>query len=145
MSGIVVGVDGSQHAQHALEWAMSEAALRNTPLTVLTVHAVAIDTWGLRELHYPEDEPARQRALEAAQQAVDKAAAQVSGAKPPAVHVKAVNGIPADALIAECKDADLLVVGTRGRFEKYMLGSVSAKVAHRAPCPVVIIPHGEGR
>ncbi|MGE5292057.1 MAG: universal stress protein [Micromonosporaceae bacterium] len=140
MSGIVVGVDGSQHAQRALEWAMSEAAIRNAPLTVVTVHQVAIDHWGLAELHYPEDVPARQRALDAAQQAVDKVTAQLSGAKPPAVHVKAVNGIPAEVLVSESKDADLLVVGTRGGFEKHMLGSVSTKVAHRAVCPVVIVP-----
>lgn len=143
MSGIVVGVDGSEHAQHALEWAVSEAAMRNVPLKVVTVHQVAIDHWGLRELHYPDDEPARQRALDAAQQAVDKTTAQLSGTKP-TVHVTAVNGIPAEVLVAESKDADLLVVGTRGGFEKYVLGSVSTKVAHHAACPVVIVPDGKG-
>ena len=38
MPGIIVGIDGSGHSQRALEWAMREAAIRNTPLTVLTVH-----------------------------------------------------------------------------------------------------------
>jgi nucleotide-binding universal stress UspA family protein len=145
MSGIVVGLDGSEEAQRALEWAMGEAAVRNTPLNVVAVHQIAIDHWGLGELHYPEDEPARQRVLDAAQQAVDKASAQASGAKPPSVNVKAVNGIPAQVLIAESQDADLVVVGIRGGgLERYALGSVSHKVAHLAACPVVIIPARHG-
>jgi nucleotide-binding universal stress UspA family protein len=141
MSGIVVGVDGSEHAQRALEWAMNEAAVRNAPLIVLTVHQVAIDHWGLAELHYPEDVPAREKALGAAQQAVDKAAAQLGGPTPPSVEVRAVNGIPAEVLIAESRTADLLVVGTRGGgFEMHAMGSVSNKVGHHAECPVVIVP-----
>jgi nucleotide-binding universal stress UspA family protein len=141
MPGIVVGVDGSEQAQHALEWAMNEAAIRNAPLIVLTVHQVAISHWGLAELHYPEDMPAREKALEAAQQAVDKVAAQLSGAKPSSVEVRAVNGIPAEVLIAESRTADLLVVGTRGGgFETHAMGSVSNKVGHHAACPVVIVP-----
>jgi nucleotide-binding universal stress UspA family protein len=35
MPGIIVGVDGSGHSRRALEWAISEAAFRQTPLTVL--------------------------------------------------------------------------------------------------------------
>ena len=37
MSGIVVGVDGSEGAQHALEWAAAEAKLRAVPLTVVSL------------------------------------------------------------------------------------------------------------
>ena len=36
MPGIIVGVDGSDHSRHALEWAIREAAVRHAPLTVLT-------------------------------------------------------------------------------------------------------------
>jgi nucleotide-binding universal stress UspA family protein len=38
MSGILVGVDGSDHSRRALSWAMREAAHHNIPLTVMTVH-----------------------------------------------------------------------------------------------------------
>jgi nucleotide-binding universal stress UspA family protein len=38
MPGIIVGIDGSGHSRLALEWAMNEAAIRHTPLTVLAVH-----------------------------------------------------------------------------------------------------------
>ena len=37
MPGIVVGVDGSAHSRKALAWALTEAALRGTPLTVMAV------------------------------------------------------------------------------------------------------------
>jgi len=38
MPGIVVGVDGSATARRALEWAVKEAAIRHSPITVLTIH-----------------------------------------------------------------------------------------------------------
>ena len=41
MAGLVVGVDGSDHAHRALTWAMKEAALRHARLTVLAVQEVA--------------------------------------------------------------------------------------------------------
>jgi nucleotide-binding universal stress UspA family protein len=37
MSGILVGVDGSDYSRRALGWAMHEAALHHLPLTVMTV------------------------------------------------------------------------------------------------------------
>lgn len=140
MPGIVVGVDGSGHAQHALEWAMNEAAVRNMPLTVIAVHQVAIDYWGVAELEHAQDDAARRRLEEAARDAADKAAAQLTGRKPPSVRVKAVSGIPAELLITESRDAELLVVGSHGGgFEHLIQGSVSSKVAHHAACPVVIV------
>ncbi len=89
MSGIVVGLDGSDQAQRALEWAMNEAVLRNTPLTVATVHQVAIDHWGLAELHYPQDEPARQRAQEASRRTAQRRQATLGAGKGRVRHCRA--------------------------------------------------------
>lgn len=54
-------------------------------------------------------------------------------------------GHPADVLVDEAKDADLLVVGSRGLggFRELLLGSVSHQCAQHAPCPVLIVrrPH----
>ena len=52
-----------------------------------------------------------------------------------------VHGLSASVLLREAEDADLLVVGSRGRggFKGLVLGSVSSQVVQHAPCPVVVI------
>jgi nucleotide-binding universal stress UspA family protein len=59
------------------------------------------------------------------------------------VEIAAERGDPAPTLLAAAGDADLLVVGTRGHggFKGLLLGSVSAKMIHHAPCAVVVVPH----
>ena len=58
-----------------------------------------------------------------------------------------VEGAPSAVLVDESRDADLLVVGSRGLggFSGLLLGSVSQQCAHHAACPVVIVraPAGE--
>jgi nucleotide-binding universal stress UspA family protein len=71
MPGILVGIDGSAHSQHALEWAAKEAALRHTSLTVLTVHPAVRGFWG-GTLHYEGDESLTDKARAAAQAETDK-------------------------------------------------------------------------
>lgn len=61
--------------------------------------------------------------------------------------VRLVEGPPAQAIMetADREDAELLVIGSRGRgaLRSAALGSVSREVASRARCPVVIVPSGE--
>jgi len=47
----------------------------------------------------------------------------------------------APAIVAAAKDADLIVVGSRGRttLERLLLGSVSSKVIHRAKSDVLVV------
>ncbi len=113
MSGIFVGVDGSHHAGAALDWALREAGIRHEPLTVITVQVVPTSGWG-GSVRYPEDQASRADTQKAVQGTVDKAAAQLGDAAPPSVTVQAVLGQPAEQLIEATKDADLLVVGSRG-------------------------------
>jgi nucleotide-binding universal stress UspA family protein len=141
MSGIIVGVDGSSHSHLALEWAMQEAAARHVPLTVLTVEQVAASGWhGL--MVFPTDERFLAEARKAAEELADQVAQQRAEADRPPVTVQAVFGLPAERLIEASRDADLVVVGSRGTggFARLMMGSVSAQVAHHAHCPVVIVP-----
>jgi len=142
MPGIIVGIDGSADSRRALEWAVSEAAIRQAPLTVLTVHQ-AVAGWAGGAVTYPEDVDATTEARKKVQEEADSALASLAaGNRPPSVTVKAVNGIPTVELLKAAADADLIVVGSRGGggFAKLMLGSVSSQIVHHAHCPVVVIP-----
>ena len=143
MPGILVGIDGSDHSERALEWAMKEAGLRNQPVTVLAVHQVVRSLLGTPQV-YPGDTELVEPARTAAKELTDKVLAALSGPHPESVTIRAVSGIPAEALMetAANMNADMIVLGSRGAggFARLALGSVSSQVAHHAPCPVVIIP-----
>jgi nucleotide-binding universal stress UspA family protein len=127
MTSVVVGFDGSANAAYALSWAMRQAALEHAVLTVLAVN---------------EDTVMLEQARQAADEAVAKASIGLSETERPAVSVVAMSGFPAQELISASRDADLIVVGSRGQldFPMLRLGAISIKVAHFASCPVVIVP-----
>jgi nucleotide-binding universal stress UspA family protein len=133
---IVVGVDGSPGARSALLWAADEARLRAVGLFV--VHApepadAAVDAQG----------QAGSRFIDVVDRLL-RAQATLASARQPAVPVTMLfSPAPAaDALIEQSRDADLVVVGTRGRggITMSLLGSVSYRVAAHAGCPVVVVP-----
>ncbi len=141
MQRIVVGIDGSQGARRALEWAVAEAKLRDAHLVVvhawLEPAAVAVGsvvTAGGVEPEIFED--AAERTVADVLDAID------TTGLPQGIESHVVSGAPARALLDMAEDADLVVVGSRGRggFTGLLLGSVSQQVAHHATCPVVIIP-----
>jgi len=144
MPGIIVGIDGSVHSKNALEWAMKEAAIRHAPLTVIIVHPVIAGFSG-RAVAYPTDDALANKASDTAQEEVDKTLAQLAGPGPETVTVQGVSGFPAEVLITAGRDADMIVVGSRGSggFSRLLLGSVSSQVTHHAQCPVVVIPSGD--
>jgi len=141
MPGITVGVDGSEHSNKALDWAIREAGQRGAALTVLAVHQVAANHWTGNPELYPEDQPATETVRRAAEETVQKALSQAGEPRPASVTVRAVSGIPAQELVAASSDSDLVVVGSRGGggFARFM-GSVSNQVVHHAHSPVVVIP-----
>jgi nucleotide-binding universal stress UspA family protein len=136
---IVVGIDGSVEARRALHWALDEARLRGARLHV--VHA-----WLYQFTGGPGYMPAAGTDLRGtleleAERVLDEALASM-GTVGVEVERTAVEGPPAATLVAAAADAELLVVGSRGRggFAGLLLGSVSQQCAHHAPCPVVIVP-----
>ena len=140
MPGIIVGIDGSTHSHQALQWAVSEAAARNAPLTVLTVHQALTSYWGGPVL---AEQDLTLRVREAAQEETDSVLEKAGEEeRPPSVTVRAVTGVPAEELLDAAADADLLVVGSRGAggFKRLLMGSVCTQVTHHAHCPVVVIP-----
>lgn len=141
MSRIVVGVDGSQGASNALEWAIAEARLRVARLRIVTAWHVPIGAYGAPgfapavspSLRESLGQEAERIAQDAAQRAVDAGLEQVE-------HL-IQEGQAAGILIEAAKDADLLVVGSRGHggFVGLLLGSVGQQCAHHAVCPLVIV------
>ena len=144
MPGIIVGVDGSGHSRRALEWAVSEAATRHAPLTVLIVHRAVAGYLG-EPVQYVGDPELTEQAHKEAQKETDDVLDKFAGPAKPSVTVRSVTGLPADELLAAAQDADLLVVGARGAggFKRLLLGSVSTHVTHHAHCPVVVVPEGK--
>lgn len=148
MSGIIVGTDGSAHSRRAMEWAIREAGVRRTPLTVLNVHQAVVDYWSL--VTYPGDQELADQALKAAQKEADDILAQLGDTPLPlSVTIHGAAGLPAEELIKAAADADaeMIVVGCRGAggFRKLLLGSVSTQLTHHAHCPVVVIPPDDRR
>ena len=140
MPGIVVSVDGSAESQHALEWAVTHAALEHAPLTVLAVHRVAASAWTGNPIIYPEqDRPEAQRVLRAAEEAVAKAVSKLGDDRPSSVTVRGSLGQTGHMLTEASHDADMVIVGARGGFARLMPGSVRAEVVNHAACPVVVI------
>ena len=142
MPGIIVGVDGSSHSRRALEWAINEAAVRHAPLTVLTVHQVMTSYWAGPVID-PEDAELAEHARKVTQDETDDALGTLpEDARPPEVRVLAVPGIPAEEILSAARDADMIVLGSRGigGFKKLLLGSVASHITHHAHCPVVIVP-----
>lgn len=142
---IVVGIDGSEQARRALEWAVEEARLRESALVV--VHAYTIPSVylapepGLGAAPPLPDPELVNRLEDAAGKllAEELGRVDVSGVE---VDGRVVAGLAADAVLQAAEDADLVVVGSRGLggVKSLVLGSVSRQVAHHAPCPVVIVP-----
>jgi nucleotide-binding universal stress UspA family protein len=130
---IVVGVDGSPHSDAAVRWALEEAEFRGGEVT-------AVFAWQVPFLSFPgafdrgELEKAAQEFL------IDKLS---SIAPTPAVPLRPLvaEGDPSESLILAAEDADVLVLGTRGRspFAALLLGSVSQRCAAAANCPVLLV------
>jgi nucleotide-binding universal stress UspA family protein len=131
---IVVGIDGSEQSRAALRWALSEAKRRGSSLDV--IHAWHVPF--VKEAYTgsaSNEEAALGAMLEAELGSVSEEAEGVD------VRTRLVYGMPAPTLVDMAQDAELLVVGSRGRggFAGLLLGSVSQECAAHALCPVAII------
>ena len=89
----------------------------------------------------PDNSHDPELARKAVQEFVDKVANEI-GETGPEVTVSVSTGDPTEELVKASRDADMLVVGSRGGggFARLLLGSVSSQVMHHAECPVVAIP-----
>ena len=135
---IVVGVDGSDQSGAAMDWAIGESRLRKGEVQALTAWSFPYvsDAMGTA-WDYEIFQKDAQAILEAELERVKDRGVPVTG--------KIVEGNPASALIGASRDADLVVVGSRGHggFTGMLLGSVSHQTIHHAHCPVLVIREPE--
>jgi nucleotide-binding universal stress UspA family protein len=135
---IAVGVDGSSAARGALLWAVDECQIRQRMFVI--VHApdakdAVLMSAGVSRLH----------SLDEVGEYLLRDAASAASARQPSVAVtsRLSHSAPAEALTELSEQADLAVVGSRGRGSSVVssvVGSVSDRVAAHAHCPVVIVP-----
>ncbi|HEY6278254.1 MAG TPA: universal stress protein [Streptosporangiaceae bacterium] len=143
---VVVGVDGSAESVAALGWAARYASATGARVR-------AVQAW-----HYPgavggpaievAPESIRGQTEEQQRAALDEAVAQVyAGQAPAGVETMLGYGHAAEVLIEASKEADLLVVGSRGHraFTGMLLGSVSLHCVTGAFCPVVVVRGSHGQ
>jgi nucleotide-binding universal stress UspA family protein len=132
-SKIVVGYDGSDPSKHALERALALAG-NDGKITVVAAaepHARVAITEGA---HLdPSEVERRRRDLEGAQQLLSERGVQAETIE--------AQGDPGAVIVQAAKDADLVIVGSRGLnpVQRILLGSVSSKVVHRAECDVLVV------
>jgi nucleotide-binding universal stress UspA family protein len=138
MKTIVVGIDGSEHGEAALAFAAEEAALREAHLLIVCAweNPMVVSPMGFCPAEMFEGLAENARSI------AEAAVARVAELQPLGTcEGKAVEGHPAAVLLKEAEQANMIVVGSRGRggFASLLLGSVSKRVVHHAPCPVVVV------
>jgi nucleotide-binding universal stress UspA family protein len=134
---IVVGVDGSRGATHAVDWAARQAARTGSRLE-LTVVWEWPTTLGLSYMSVPNNYDPSDDAEAILGDAVKRALDIAPGID---VRPVALEGHPAPVLVERSRGAELLVVGNRGHggFTGMLIGSVSQHCVTQAHCPVVVV------
>jgi nucleotide-binding universal stress UspA family protein len=132
---IVVGIDGSQPSERALDWAVAEAGRRGAPLHLVTAWIFPMAPGYAFTATVPQVHEAAREACERAAEDVRRRAPQLR------VSTEIVQQTPGPALVAATDGADLLVVGSRGLggFQGLVMGSVSQYCARHASCSVVVV------
>ncbi|MDG4838215.1 universal stress protein [Micromonospora sp. WMMD967] len=136
---IVVAVDGSTSALEAVRVAAREAVTRGRPLRV--VHAFIWALYGVSLEPVPgapDDAGFRHQA----EQTVADAMAEAGKIAPDlTVTGSVIDGSPTPVLLAEARDAALVVLGSRGLggFGGLLVGSVAVQVSAHADCPVLVV------
>ncbi|AMW08305.1 universal stress protein UspA [Streptomyces qaidamensis] len=141
---VLLAVDASPASEEAVRFAFTEASLRGADLTGLHV----CRTGSPDVYDGPADPPFvtydETRLREHAERVLDAALAGPRETHPDVtVARRPVAGRVRHTLIEASADAQLLVVGARGRggFRGLLLGSVSQAVLHHAQCPVAVVRH----
>jgi nucleotide-binding universal stress UspA family protein len=138
---ILVGIDGSPASRTALEWAGDEAVVHGSEIVALTAYLAPPPPPSTGTVSVHEAQSSTEAASKAAEQLLMDTVRDVLGEDPPAlVQPRVREGNAAKLLIDLSEEADVVVIGSRGRggFVGLLLGSVSQNVAAHAKCTVVV-------
>ncbi|MEO6701622.1 MAG: universal stress protein, partial [Jatrophihabitantaceae bacterium] len=136
---ILVGIDGSEQSQAALEWAVTEARFRKVGLQL--VHVCEAGSYGL----WTTTRTLRAGLRELTQPIVNHAVGRARELDPDlAVRGRLVLGSTLPSLLRIAERAQLIVVGRQGRgaLRAHLPGTVTQRLMELARCPVVMVPAG---
>jgi nucleotide-binding universal stress UspA family protein len=137
---VVVGHDGSIGSDMALEWALEMAARQRAPLRVLRVFEPSMYDVSLGGGYTAGDV----RDLRSSAEAQLATALDRARRSHPDLDVTAAmeDGVPEHVLVEQSKDADTIVLGSRGAsgFSTLVAGSTTMHVASHAACTVIAVP-----
>ncbi len=136
--GVLVGFDGSELAAQAVRYGAVEAERRRTVLTVVTAYELPTMIYpNMASIpSEPEDDKAKKEAEKTLAEAVELLR-DYSGEK----SFRTAPGNSAGALVTLSADAEVAIVGARGRggFMGRVLGSVSTALPAHAHCPTIVV------
>lgn len=138
---IVVGVDGSESSKEALRW-----AVRLAPSLKASIHAIVAWEYPIL-LGADGGMPGSWEPDVTAKEILKKSLDEVFGNKrPKGLKASISQGHPTSVLLEASKNAEMLIVGSRGLggFAGLLVGSVSSTCAEHAKCPVLVV-HGDAK
>ncbi|WP_045878556.1 universal stress protein [Pseudofrankia sp. DC12] len=133
---IAVGVDGSAPSNAAVRWALTQATEREVPLHLVHAYSIYVTPPGPPLVDfYPSLQRNAERLL------ADVMASDIGNDTGVEIHRIAVDEFPSRGLLQAARDAQLLVVGSRGRggFTELVLGSTAHQCMLHAPRPVAVL------
>jgi nucleotide-binding universal stress UspA family protein len=147
---LLVPVDGSEGSSKAVRYAGGLAQRLDLPLRLLFVFPEdPVDMFGIptedprvEELEYFSPDAFNKLRNRTAEQNF-AAAREALGALDVAVEEVTLSGVPAEAIVDHARETEdpMIVIGSRGMggIKSLLIGSVSQRVLHHAPCPVTVV------
>ena len=141
--GVLVGADGTENSQAALDAAYAQAAIRGVPVTVMHAFWDLLAAGTAAHL-VPQDRESTEDLQVLLAESVSGLAEKYPDVE---VHLELARGLVEEALATGARDADLVVVGRHhtGPLRAILRGSVSTAVLEHATCPVMVVPADQER
>jgi len=136
---IIVPVDGSEESKKAAKKAIYIAKhIKSSIIALYVIDSSFTTNYGIgSDMLSPDFSALLKREAEIVLNEVAKMGKR-NGVR---VVKKIVEGVPSEEIIKAANKKDLIIMGSRGRsaLERILIGSVSEKVLHHAPCSVMIV------